>query len=566
MGGGKQTPRQKMIELMYLVLTALLALNVSKEIVSAFVTLNDKLDDSGLVISGGTLDTYGTFDSKRAAIIAEKGSTDVIDRWEGKATELKQRTKHIVNFILGESNALISEVEKQDWVLTRDDDGLITELKSLHEIKAKDNYDAPTRRFIGGDPMRPIAGGLAIRDSILSYRNDVVELMGTYKQNGKNWTFTSPENVEGLPEALKTANPADTSAIAQIYKFLTIPETVQVSDAGKEKTVPWPSAMFDHAPVVAASAILTSLKLDILNGESHAADFLISKVDAPTFNFNKIEPLAFARTGYINAGDSLNVRVMIAAYDSTDVPPIRYGINEENDANWSTTDGAIRVNGGTPGSYKMTGVIGVKEKGELNWKPWEFAYTVGKPSGTVSLPEMNVLYRGYKNQVTGAASGFPGYTLTGASNVSLTKTSDGYTANPGNGREATINISGVAADGSNTNLGSFKFRVQNLPKPSIKLGRIEDGESATPAQIRASRQLFAGYPPEIPLNAQFLVSSWELKVSGAPRPAKGNGSALTPDAMRLLSNVQPGGTVSIFTQYKEPSGRINRKSAVFNVK
>lgn len=566
MGGGKQTPRQKMIELMYLVLTALLALNVSKEIVSAFVTLNDKLDDSGFVISGGTLDTYGTFDSKRAAIKAEKGDTQVIDRWQGKATDLKQRTKHIVHYILGESNSIISETEGEDWVKEKDENGLIMDLKSLHLIKNKETFTPATRRFIGGNPMKPEAAGLAVVDSINTYRNDVVELMGTYDQGGKKWTFTAPDHKEGLAEALKTANPEDTAAIASVYKSLTLPSEVTIMDAGQPKVVPWPSAMFDHAPLVAAAAILTSLKLDILNGESHAADFMLSKVDAPTFNFNKIEPLAFARTGYINAGDSLNVRVMIAAYDSTEVPPIRYGINEENDANWSTTDGAIRVNGGTPGSYKMTGVIGVKEKGELNWKPWEFAYTVGKPSGTVSLPEMNVLYRGYRNMVVGAASGFPGYSLSGASNVTLTKSADGYTANPGTGREATINIAGVAADGSNTNLGSFKFRVQNLPKPSIKLGRIEDGESATPAEIRASRQLFAGYPPEIPLNAQFLVASWELKVSGAPKPAKGNGAALTPDAMRLLSNVQPGGTVSIFTQYKEPSGRINRKSAVFNVK
>src|SRR5690554_7551143 len=78
---------------------------------------------------------------------------------------------------------------------------------------------------------------------------------------------------------------------------------------------------------------------------------------------------------------------------------------------------------------------------------------------------MNVLYRGYNNKVEGAASGFPTYSLSGANNVSVSKSGTGYIAKPGSGREATINIAGVAEDGSSTSLGSFKFRVANLPKP-----------------------------------------------------------------------------------------------------
>ncbi|MFA5574901.1 MAG: GldM family protein [Brumimicrobium sp.] len=569
MGGGKQTPRQKMIELMYLVLTALLALNVSKDIVAAFVNLDEKLGNSAVVISGTTDNTYGTFDAKRAAIIAEKGDTKVIDRWQGKAEELKQKTKEIVHLLLSSSNDVIQEAEGVSWVESAEienGDSLYTKLKSLRNIKNKENYDIATRLFVGDNPMSPNARGNELIAALNQYRNDVTELMGNYEQGNTKWTFTAPETIEGLKDALRTANPEDTTAIASLYKTLTIPKEVEILDAGQPKIVPWQSAMFDHAPVVASAAIFTSLKLDVLNGESGAADFMLSKVDAPTFNFNKIEPLAFARTGYINAGDSLNVRVMIAAYDSTDVPPIRYGLNDSIQSNWTETTGSIKVNGTTPGEYKLTGIIGVKEKGETVWKNWSYNYTVGKPSGTVSLPEMNVLYRGYKNKVVGAASGFPNYSLSGGGNVTLTRSSDGYVANPGSGREATINIAGVAEDGSSSNLGGFKFRVRNLPKPSLRLGRIEDGEAATSAEIRASRQLFAGYGDDIPLNATFSVVSWEINVTGAPRPAKGNGAALSAEAMRLLNNVQSGGTVSIFSQYKGPDGRVNRQGAVIKVK
>src|SRR5690554_5692460 len=149
MAGGKETPRQKMIGMMYLVLTALLALNVSKEIIAAFVTINDKLDTSGEVIRRGTSTTYGVFDNKRAAINAQKGDTKVIDLWQGKAMNLNNRTKQIIHFILSESNDMISQVEGKDWILEKDDQDRITELKSLLEISAMDNYDKPTELFIG---------------------------------------------------------------------------------------------------------------------------------------------------------------------------------------------------------------------------------------------------------------------------------------------------------------------------------------------------------------------------------------------------------------------------------
>ncbi|MBW7866790.1 MAG: hypothetical protein H3C31_00535 [Brumimicrobium sp.] len=566
MAGGKETPRQKMIGMMYLVLTALLALNVSKQVVAAFVTLNGKLHDSGLVIDGSTVNIYGTFDSKRAALKATKGDMKSIDFWQGKADILNKRTKSLTSHILGESNFMIQTAEGQDWVAERDENGRIVELKSLLQIQQMDNFDIPTHIFVGSEANKPNARGMAIRDSIHKYRDDIAILMATYPFNGKNYSFTPPADLSGLSEALRTANPDDTSTIAQFYRSLTIPAMVEVADGGETAKLPWSAAMFNHSPIVAAAAILTSIKLDVLNAENRAAGYFLSKVDAPTFNFNKIEPLAFARTGYINAGDSLQLRVMIAAYDSTEISKIRYGVNDSTPGNWKETSGAISLDGRTPGDYRATGVIGVREKGEITWKPWSFNYTVGKPQGTVSLPEMNVLYRGYDNKVEGAASGYPSFSLSGGGNVTISKGAKGYIAKPGSGREATINISGVAQDGTSTSLGGFKFRVQNLPKPSISLGRIASGESATSAELRAANRLFAGYPPEIPLDATFSVVNWEMSVSGAPKPIQGTGSALSGEALRLISNAQKGAMVSVSVTYREPGGTQKRQAGVYKVK
>lgn len=560
MSGGKKTPRQKMIEMMYLVLTALLALNVSKEIITAFITINGKIESSSGVIQQSNSSVYGTFDNKRAALVAQKGDLDNLNFWQGKSDKVKLRTKQVISFLLSEANEAIEGLEKKDWSI-KDEDGYVTSLKSLLTIKNMDNYEQATRMFVGDNPRFPNERGMALLDSIHSYRNAITELMGNYKIGEKEYTFVAPEDLSGLKEALKTANSADTAEIAAFYRSMTIPKEVEVKHGAETVFFPWPGAMFNHTPLVAAVAIFNSMKLDILNAENHAANFMLAKVDAPTFNFNKIEPLAFARTGYINAGDSLNLRVMIAAYDSTDVPKIRYGINDSIPANWKETEGSIHLDGSSPGSYRATGTIGVKVKGEIKQKPWEFNYTVGKPSGTVSLPEMNVLYRGYNNIVEGAASGFPDYSLSGGGNVSVSRSGENYIAKPGRGRTAKINIAGVAEDGTSTSLGSFEFRVQNLPKPEIRLGRITSGESATSAQFRASRRLFAGYPPEIPLNAKFSVSKWEMSVTGAPRPVNGRGSTLNAKALRAVANANSGAIVTVVATVRGPAGSMRQIGA-----
>ena len=562
MAGGKETPRQKMIGMMYLVLTALLALNVSKEIVAAFVTINDKLDNSGHIIENSTESLYGTFDSKEAAIKAQKGNLDVIRRWKDKSINLKARTKKTIHFILSQSNEMIEEAEGKSWIAENgtDEDGNIIELKSLLEISAMDNYDIPTNKFIGPEPKKPKAAGMAILDSIHAYRDYVTELMGTYR----NYKFEAPEDPANLKQALMTANPEDTAKIAQFYTSMTIPEEVEVKDAGTTKMMPWPSAMFDHAPIVAAAAMLTSVKVDILNAESLAAEFMLAKVDAPTFNFNKIEPLAFARTGYINQGDSLDLRIMIAAYDSSEAPKIRYGVNDSIAANWTQTDSTISLVGSTPGEYNVEGQIAVKEKGRETWKPWEFKYTVGKPSGAVSLPEMNVLYRGYNNKVKGAVSGYTGYRLS-MSGGSISQSGDVWIAKPGSGREATISITGVAADGSTASVGSEQFRIRNLPPPTIKLGSIWDGAKASAASIRAMNRIFAQYDESIPLNANFTVVKYIVKVTGAPRNASGTGSKLNGAAMSLIKQARPGSSIVLETDVRGPDGKIRRKNGVITV-
>lgn len=569
MAGGKETPRQKMIGMMYLVLTALLALNVSKEVIAAFVTLNDKLDASSEIINNKNNETYGGFDQKRAALVATKGDMKLFNEWQGRADELKLETKKVVSYILSECNEMIIVAEKKDWIEEKDENGLITKLKPLSEIENMDNYDIPTNRFVGGDPNKPNKEGLAIRDNIHAYRDLVLGLMSTYAEGSLQYTFTSPADSSGLDEALLSANEKDRDKIKQFYKALTLPEKLSPLKKGAPD-MPWPSVMFDHAPIVAAAAMLTSLKLDVKNAESMASEFMLGKIDAPVFNFNKIEPMAFATTTYINQGDSLELKVKIAAYDSTEISKIRFGVDADTlEANWKEVTGNISLNGSKPGAHRVKGAIGVKEKGEIAWKNWDFNYTVGQPMGVVALPEMRVLYRGYDNIVEGTASGFPAdrVTLSG-SGCSIAKRGNEYVAKVGAGvREATISVMGKKDNGGSVNLGSFKFKVKSLPTPNLYLGGIENGQTPGLASVRAQTRVSCRYDESVPLtNVAFSIVNGTVTVDGIMKKGRIlSGGTLDSEAQSILRQ-SANKQVTILVDYRGPDGVSKKTALVFQTR
>lgn len=596
MGGGKETPRQKMVGLMYLVLMALLAMNVSKEVIEAFVTLDTKIHN-GVVISDAKNDNIvGTFGNKLATLEAEKASEEEknnLRKWQQKSLNIRKLTNDISNFMVKEAADMISFVEKYptgdgSWMV--EDEGRTTfpdepnrkwyKLRPISEIQAKDNYDAATNLFIGETMFKPVKRGIDISEKIFAYRDSLCIMMANYEGNkGVQYSFTPPAIRPDLPgefdevdaaleEAFKTVNPEDIDRIRSVFKILTLP----VHQMNHGQKYPWIAAQFDHAPVVAAAAIFTSLKADIMNAETIALEFMASKVQVQMFNFNKIEPLSFSRSSYINMGDSVGIKVMIAAYDSSKVMELRYWEGDET-RNVSgmkevtaSPGSPIKFKGTKVGPQTIYGQVGVEVKGSLEWKDWEYTYTVGEPTGVVALPEMNVLYRGYDNKVTGSASGFPEFKLVAGANVTLTKSGKDFIAKPGEGREATISVQGIAEDGTTAKLGDYKFRVMGMPKPSIYLGSIEDGADAPAASIKAQTKLFAKYGPEIPLLADFNITSWEINVTGAPRPASGSGSTLSGDALNLIKQARAGNTITIMCTVVGPDKKPRKSGASFKVK
>jgi gliding motility-associated protein GldM len=564
MAGGKETPRQKMVGMMYLVLTALLALNVSKEIIRAFITINDKIETGNVIIQRKNVKLLYDYDAKIVTAQAQK-ALDLVKSLEAQravAFEIDSKTREASNFIITEASEMIKLSEGQDWY--EEDEEMETfgdnatkwlKLKSLHEIKGMDNYDIPTQYYVG-DVSNPTGKGVDILEKLIELRDYLTETAATHEHEGKSYTFKSPgiraanledkdnpesEYNKALDAALESVKEEDRPKIKQIYNILSPVEKVQ--NHGQE--VQWIVAQFDHAPIVAAAALLTSLRSDCLQAESIALELLGGRAEAPIFKFNKIEPLAFARTGYINQGDSLGVKVYIAAYDSTEVPKVRFWLNDSsyNEATAQTVTGQAMIKNAPVGTHTVYGQISVKERGQETWKKWKFPFEVGKPSGSIGMPEMLTLYRNYPNQISASASGYPTNALSlGCNGCNLTKQGDIWIATPGPGKEATMTLTAKKEGGGSASLATASFKIRSFPTPNMLLGGKPPGSPLSKSAISANRNLILNLG-DSPLKASFTVNSFEIIVGN--KIIKCSGAALSGDALGALSTAPAGTAILI---------------------
>ncbi len=168
--------------------------------------------------------------------------------------------------------------------------------------------------------------------------------------------------------------------------------------------------------------------------------------------------------------------------------------------------------------------------------------------GFIAIPEYNVLYRGYGNKLfVGATNGDTTLRLV-SDKCLFERVGDYWIAKPKTGdRELTITI----VNSSNEVLGSYTYRLSNLPAPQLYLGTILTGGKESPETLQANTTLFARYPPEVVINGQFQIESWELSIVGEKAESiKGNGPELSAEARDKLKTVKPGTKVKFTARYR----------------
>lgn len=579
MAGGKETPRQKMIGMMYLVLTALLALNVSKEIVNAFVKLDNKLMEGNRILIDKSESIMQGFDEARLTESLAKvpESQSAVLNWKKRAVEIRKKVFEMDHFIQMEcKNKMLFEIEQEDYVVP-DEENFRFKTRNLMEVQNKDDYDIATRLFGGEIGTSGYAFGAEIRNKIHAFRDELMVLVSEYEYGGKKYKIdpTAISDSLSLEEELrKNVYPEDQDRIRGIYKTLSLPEKIK----DFESEVDWQLGMFDHAPVVAASALFTSLSNDIRSAEVQALEILSSRVKVEPFKVNKIEPMAFAPSNYMNLGDSMQVKIMIAAYDSTKISEVKFGMNDSVNLN-QMANGTISVRANTAGKHTLFGQIAIEERGIKKWKPWSYSYEVGQPSGVVSNEDMTIIYAGYDHTFSASVSGYPqDKTMLSLNGASVSAQGGGkYTIRaPASAVGQRLNsVISVRTEQGVKSFNGPTYMVRKLPTPQVFFGSIPSTQgTVSKSEVSGNMNvgIRLGYDNSFPLNpskVSFTITSFDMVITAGNNIINRHSDAagLTTEMKSFLSRAGSGSTV-IFKNInaRGPSGAIRVPPMGFEVR
>jgi gliding motility-associated protein GldM len=449
-GGGKLPPRQKMISIMYLVLTALLAMNVSKDILNAFVIVNEGLTETTENLGTKNGITYNSF----AKVM---GTPDKVKAapYNDLAQKAKKLSDDLYSYIQGLKVALIMDTEgcpkdsAERWAV------------NLMSLQSKDNYDKPTHMLIGEGLENPLPASTPnsaaeLQAKIEKYRKDIIDLFGDASK------FKHKPTVKKDMDARIGLHLKD----------------------GEENGVPttWAGLNFYHLPLAAVITNMTKIQSDIKNTEAEAINELFGAIGGTDIKFDRLEAKVIAPSSYIIAGDEYKANVLLVASSSTSNNIVEVGTVDTTrsnpDVNPMKGGGTVIPTVGGMGEYKRGasgegiqkwgGVIKVAAPGgAFKYYPFQAEYTVAKPAVSVSPDKMNVFYIGVPNPVTVSAAGIPAenmmVSMSGGS-ITVDKRTGKGNVTVSAGTEATINVSAKVGSATKA-LGSSKFRVKRLPDP-----------------------------------------------------------------------------------------------------
>ena len=570
MAGGKETPRQKMIGMMYLVLTALLALNVSKSILDAFVAIEENIQEANLTelfrgnekrseIKETSLDNSNKQRAKKAKLFIsviddiDKMTSQRIHEIDNLKVQLLRDCGEDVTSIGGTTSILLEKFNKNEQKLK-------PVRMNLNNVQGKDKYDESMHLLIGEDIKNPKGKGLELWESFLKFRTELTEKVSSSHLKidsggkaiiDKQYFFKAPtirdfKDQKDLDAQIKKAiksskvHTDDEALLIDLYSSLSKKEHSTVHDV---ENVHWIGKTFDHSPSVAAIASLSSLQKDILSARAKAIALIRSRIGSGEYSFNKIIPLAYGPE-VVNANEEFTIEVLMAAFDSDKQPEVT--LNGESVTEINNGKGYVKLQA-SGSTMNLKGTVSIRNKsGIKKTLDWNKTVHVMKPSGSIEIPEYNLLYRNYDNMIDPTASGFPETVLTGT-NVSIKKSKGIYSVTPtGTSREASLTVSGRTADGKVVTLKRTNYKVSTLPKPDLYWGGAAPGEHG---DVNNSF-LNVKYGPGIPLSAEFTIVNWECQIANASGPAqKGSGNNISA-AQKYIRAAPKGSYVTFICNVK----------------
>lgn len=493
MAGGKQTPRQKMINLMYLVFIAMLALNMSKEVLSAFGSINEKLDRANT--------SYASKNSLALAEISKKANeNDEFKAAAATANAADQLSKTYNDYIALQKEMLLSEVEDNTDYETMDTSGYLDAL------------------YYEGGKMTE--AGQEFLNQMDTYRDGMVALLGD-----SNPTLTAQINND-----FSTADITDGEGVVKDYI----------------------SYNYVAFPMVSSLTKMTQIQNDIKSVENELLSTLLSGNLKQLAKLDNYETVMTTSKGAYYTGSTFDGMLSLGRVDAS-TKPARVELlvdGKEVKDNQFEYDGGkvvLKVGTGSVGDHKITGKLVYLQDGkEVEVLVDKKFTTINKPNNaTIAADKMNVVYRGVSNPMTITFAGIQDNKIR-ANAAGLTKVKgSSYAMNPGTGREVTINVSGTLPDGDPVR-DSATFRIKDIPRPTGTI-RGEDGDGGC---VRMQRQgleksSVGAALQDFDFDLKLNVTGFSFKVSGQPT-IKVNGRKLNSQASGALKRAKRGETLQIF--------------------
>ncbi len=523
-------PRQKMIGLMYLVLLALLAMNVSKSILESFVVINDGLEVTTKTFDASNAILYSSFDKAAQESPAAKV-------WADKAAKVKKDANELYEHIAAIKKKMYEVIDKLPPE--------VADTIPLSSIASKDNYDAPSALMGLADPANPgenatcpECSSILLKSKLNKYQADLIAMFEKKDQ-------------ESMTNKLK----------------LLATKDIKSHDGIK----PWEVGMWYHNPLAAVVTTLSKIQSDVRTAEAQVINKLYENIDAGGVSFNNVRGMALVPKAFLTPADSFSADIFTAAYDDR-VNPEVFVFNGPNGG----VDSALLASGETDIAKLMKGTKGTKwgegdwyqmkkedviaGKGNLKIKPsmgitnwggliklktkkgpkvYDFnsSVEVGTSSAAVSADAMNVFYIGIDNPVTVSAP-MPKFT---ASAPGLSKKGEGWVMRPKKPGKVNIKVTGEdEVTGKSIDVGSFPFRVKRIPTPtpfvSGKTGSVTLSKGKLGgAVIQAKLEGFV-------FDVKVKVKSFELgtTVSGDYKNIKITGNRMTAKAKSLIKRASRG--------------------------
>lgn len=497
--------------MMYLVLTAMLALNVAAEILNGYKMVNGSLVDSIATTErrvNGLISTMEYMNEQNPVKTKE---------WLDKTYVVRDECDKMYDMLQEFKEGIIEAADGAKFVEEKNAEGANFDA-NRYELKAPDNLDGASNyaELNAYENGVKDCRGAKLQQSIIDFRNFVVKMFDN--------------------------DTAKSAVYGKIFK------TDKMWSEHAKDSVDWVQGTFESMPAIAAVTMIAKYQSDVRLAEEAMIEYFRTKTDAGDMRVNKIMAVVIPDSKVVMQGGKYHAELALMAVDTTKVP--EYYVNGQK-----LDTCFIDRPAGAVGDVKLSGeIVVINAEGEPQKYPFESEYSVTPPTATIANEEMNVVYRGYTNKMQIAVPGVASTKLSvSAPGASFTRSGDNWICKvEGGASEITVSVS-ANVDGKNVSMGSQKFRVRTLPDPKAFL-KLADGTLWTAAKggIKKSQlegaSIVAEYGESESLQANFKVESFELAISdgrGGLRKVGSNGGKFSEAQMQQLKSLKSGSQIII---------------------